>query len=63
MKKEFLYEDAEENIATSYIDSIEAAHGWLNSSNHREYMLDEKFTTVGSGVFMNYYTQIFIQKI
>lgn len=57
-----LYEDAEENIATSYIDSIEAAHGWLNSSNHREYMLDEKFTTVGSGVFMNYYTQIFIRK-
>ncbi len=57
-----LYEDAEENIATAYIDAIEASHGWLNSSNHREFMLNEKFTSVGSGVFMNYYTQIFIRK-
>ncbi|MEK9197655.1 CAP domain-containing protein [Ureibacillus sp. 179-F W5.1 NHS] len=57
-----LYEEAEENIATAYIDSIEAAHGWLNSRTHREYMLSSDYTHVGSGVFINYYTQIFIQK-
>ncbi|QCR31685.1 CAP domain-containing protein [Lysinibacillus sp. SGAir0095] len=57
-----LYKNAEENIATSYIDSIEAVHGWLNSSTHRKYMLDESYTRVGSGTFMNYYTQIFIEE-
>ncbi|RUL55931.1 CAP domain-containing protein [Lysinibacillus antri] len=57
-----LYKDAEENIATAYNDSIEAVHGWLNSSAHREYMMDNRFTHVGSGVFINYYTHIFIQK-
>ncbi|SOB92245.1 uncharacterized protein YkwD [Ureibacillus xyleni] len=57
-----LYDETEENIATAYFDSIEAAHGWLNSSSHREYMLDDEFTHVGSGVFINYYTQIFLQK-
>jgi len=57
-----VYENAEENIATSYIDAIEAVHGWLNSSTHRNYMLDEAYTTVGSGTFVNYYTQIFIEK-
>lgn len=57
-----IYKETEENIATAYFDSIEAAHGWLNSSNHREYMLDDRFTHVGSGVFINYYTQIFLQK-
>lgn len=56
------YKNAEENIATSYIDSIEAVHGWLNSNAHRKYMLDESYTHVGSGAFMNYYTQIFIEE-
>ncbi|MFC7685534.1 CAP domain-containing protein [Ureibacillus sp. GCM10028918] len=56
------YKKAEENIATSYIDSIEAVHGWLNSRAHRKYMLDEEYTHVGSGTFMNYYTQIFIEE-
>ena len=56
------YKNAEENIATSYIDSIEAVHGWLNSNTHRKYMLGETYTHVGSGTFMNYYTQIFIEE-
>ena len=60
--EEIQYKQAEENIATSYIDSIEAVHGWLNSSTHRKYMLDENYTHVGSGTFMNYYTQIFIEE-
>jgi len=56
------YKNAEENIATSYIDSIEAVHGWLNSSTHRKYMMDEAYTHVGTGAFVNYYTQIFIEE-
>ena len=56
------YKKADENIATAYIDSIEAVHGWLNSKSHREIMLNEEYTYVGSGVFMNFYTQVFIEK-
>ncbi|NLY80207.1 MAG: CAP domain-containing protein [Lysinibacillus sp.] len=56
------YNEAGENLATAYFDAIEAAHGWFNSESHRELILNEKFTHVGSGVFINYYTQIFINK-
>lgn len=56
------YEEAEENIATSYIDSIEAVHGWLNSSEHRAFMLNDDYTHIGSGTFINYYTQIFMEE-
>lgn len=56
------YKKAEENIATAYIDAIEAIHGWLNSKSHRDIMLNEDYSLVGSGVFMNYYTQLFIQQ-
>lgn len=55
------YNAAAENIASAYYDGIEAAHGWLNSKDHRSVMLEEKFTKVGTGVFLNYYTQIFIE--
>lgn len=57
-----VYKAAAENIASDYYDGIEAAHGLLNSEDHRSVLLDEKFTNVGSGVFLNYYTQIFIEK-
>jgi len=56
------YDEVGENLASAYFDSIEAVHGWLNSKDHREVMLDEKYTHVGSGVFMNYYTQILINE-
>lgn len=55
------YKSAAENIASAYYDGIEAAHGWLNSAEHRTVMLDNKFSYVGSGVFLNYYTQILIE--
>lgn len=57
-----VFDKAEENLATAYLDAIEAAHGWFNSEDHRRLMMDDKFTHVGSGVFMNYYTQIFLNK-
>ncbi len=55
------YSEANENLATDYFDAIEAMHGWLNSPEHRNVILNEKYTTVGSGVFLNYYTQIFLE--
>ncbi len=55
------YSEANENLATAYFDAIEAMHGWLNSAEHRKVILNEKYATVGSGVFLNYYTQIFIE--
>jgi len=36
-------------------------HGWLNSSEHRKIILNDLYTTVGSGVFLNYYTQILLE--
>ncbi|MGE7940795.1 CAP domain-containing protein [Lysinibacillus xylanilyticus] len=56
-----LYSEANENLATDYFDAIEAMHGWLNSPEHRKVILNDKYTTVGSGVFLNYYTQIFLE--
>lgn len=56
------YNDFGENLATAYFDSIEAVHGWFNSESHRELILNETFTHVGSGTFINYYTQIFLNK-
>lgn len=52
---------AGENIASNYVDAIEAVHGWLNSSAHRSVLLDKDFTHMGSGVFGKYYTQDFIR--
>ena len=55
------FNDANENLATAYFDSIEAMHGWLNSTEHRKVILNDRYTLVGSGVYLNYYTQIFIE--
>ncbi|MGE7693357.1 CAP domain-containing protein [Lysinibacillus sp. NPDC094177] len=55
------YSEANENLATDYFDAIEVMHGWLNSPEHRKVILNDKYTRVGSGVFLNYYTQIFLE--
>ncbi|MET0785884.1 MAG: CAP domain-containing protein [Paenisporosarcina sp.] len=54
------YKTAGENIAAFYYDPIEVVHGWLNSKDHREMLLNEDFTHVGSGAFGKYYTQNFV---
>lgn len=56
------YEIAGENLASNYYDPLEVIHGWLNSPDHREMLLNEDFTHLGSGVFGKYYTQNFIQR-
>lgn len=55
------FNDVNENLATAYFDAIEAMHGWLNSPEHRKVILNDKYTLVGSGVYLNYYTQIFME--
>lgn len=55
------YSEANENLATAYFDAIEAMHGWTNSPEHRKVLLDEQYSSVGSGVFVNYYTQIYLE--
>lgn len=60
-KYEIAFSDANENLATAYYDAIEAMHGWLNSAEHRKVIMDEKYTVVGSGVYLNYFTQIFVE--
>ena len=57
-----LYEEADENIAMSYYDAIEAIHGLMNSPDHREMMMNEDYTHMGTGVYYDYYTQIFIKQ-
>ena len=52
---------AGENIASDYVDAIEAVHGWLNSSAHRNVLLDKDFTHIGTGAYGNYYTQNLIR--
>ena len=51
---------AGENIASNYVDAIEAVHGWLNSPAHRNVLLDRYFTNIGTGVYGKYYTQSII---
>ena len=59
---DILYEEADENIAMSYYDAIEAVHGLMNSPNHRAMMLNDDYTHMGTGVYYDYYTQIFIKQ-
>ncbi|MEC1179475.1 CAP-associated domain-containing protein [Metasolibacillus meyeri] len=56
------FKSASEITATTYIDIVEAMHGWLNSKEHRKVLLDEGFTHIGTGAYMDYYTQILVTK-
>ncbi|MEI5906043.1 CAP domain-containing protein [Bacillus spongiae] len=57
-----LFDLAGENIATGYIDGADTVQVWLNSSVHREEILEEKYTHLGIGVYKKYYSQNFIEK-
>ncbi len=57
-----VFQSAAENVASNYKDSIEVMYGWINSKEHRELLLNNKFTHIGSGTFVNYYTQIYIEQ-
>lgn len=56
------YERHGVNVATNYKDAIEVIHGWMNSKEHRTLLTDEEFTHIGSGAFLNYYTQLYVKQ-
>lgn len=62
-ESEIEHQKAGENIATDYVDAIDAVNGWINSPNHRSVLLNKDFTHMGIGAYGNYYTQLFIQKM
>ncbi|MFB1081230.1 CAP domain-containing protein [Jeotgalibacillus sp. JSM ZJ347] len=55
------YQSAGENTASQYFLTPAVVHGWLNSEDHRETMLNDTFTHTGSGVYGSYFTQDFVQ--
>ncbi|MBD8035556.1 hypothetical protein H9635_02315 [Solibacillus sp. A46] len=56
------YEKHGVNVAANYKDTIEVLHGWLNSKEHRALLIDNQFTHIGSGAYMNYFTQLYVQQ-
>ena len=58
---EIKYDKVEEAVAVGYIDPIETIHGLLNSTSHREIILNNRFNYFGIGVYNKYYTQIFLE--
>ena len=56
------YQQLGENVATNYTDPIEVLHGWMNSKEHRALLLSDEFTHIGSGAYVNYYTQLYLQE-
>jgi uncharacterized protein YkwD len=57
---QIVFEEAGENTATQYFDAAETVHGWINSPDHRDTLLSDRFNRIGVGVFGKFYTQIFL---
>ncbi len=57
-----VYNEAAENAASQYYDSVEAVHGWTNSEDHRDIFYSSRFNQLGVGVFGKYYSQIFLRQ-
>jgi len=66
MMKKFgiTYTVAAENIAMGYFTPAVVVDGWMNSSGHRENILNANFTHIGIGHVAsgNYWTQMFIHQ-
>jgi uncharacterized YkwD family protein/spore coat assembly protein SafA len=58
------YRSAGENIAYGYTSPQAVVNAWMNSSGHRENILNASFTQIGVGYVAdgNYWTQLFIGK-
>lgn len=65
MMKQFgiSYKTAGENIAKGYLSSASVMNGWMNSSGHRDNILNSSFGTIGVGAYKQgstiYWTQMF----
>ena len=56
------FKEMGENLAVNYYDAIEVIHGWMNSKDHRDTLLNERFNISGTGVYLTNYTQVFIER-
>lgn len=60
------YSYAGENIAYGQLDGIEVHMGWMNSSGHRQNLLNQNYKQLGVGVVIKagqpFYTQNFVTK-
>lgn len=45
----YQYTKAGENLAYGFLNSADTVNGWMNSTSHRDNMLDENYTQVGFG--------------
>ena len=61
-EKNLIYKKMDENSAINYFDAIEAVHGWINSKEHRDVMYNNRYNISGTGVYLNKYTQVYIEK-
>ena len=61
-EKNVTYKKMGENLAVDYNDAIEVIHGWMNSKEHRDTLLNEKYNISGTGVYLNNFTQVLIEK-
>ncbi|WP_227395635.1 CAP domain-containing protein [Jeotgalibacillus aurantiacus] len=55
------YESAAENTAYQFDIAPSVVHAWMNSMEHRNTMLDDKYTHTGLGVYGLYFTQNFLE--
>lgn len=58
------YRSAAENIAQGQRTAQQVVNSWMNSSGHRQNILNRNFTHVGVGLDKNghYWTQMFIRQ-
>ena len=59
---ELEFESVAYNDAINYTDAIEVVHGWLNSKTHAAALYDERYNFSGTGVYLNNYTQIYMER-
>lgn len=50
---------SDEMISANYMDAPAAMEAWLNSPEDRDVLLDESFTSFGTGAYRTHFTQIF----
>ncbi len=59
-----VYMSAGENIAAGYSSPSKVMNGWMNSTGHRNNILNSRFTEIGVGYYQhngyNYWVQLFI---
>ncbi|MGL5944276.1 MAG: CAP domain-containing protein [Waterburya sp.] len=55
----YQYSNLGENVAQGQTTPTDVLDSWMNSSGHRENILNPNFTEIGVGYENNYWTQVF----